>query len=479
LRSSWKRIFVDRRYEPRIQAILEIAYDRLKRVNLEGFGEAGKNRERRNVTFDDPAPAEIEQLNRPKLTDVLGPGLITGASDDDPAGIATYSQAGAQFGYGLIWTLVVTYPLMCAIQMVSAQIGRVTGKGLAGNMRRHYPRSLLYGLVSLLLVANVINLGADLGAMAAAIRLLVPGSQLVYVAGLALLTVPLEVCLSYASYASILRWLTTSLFAYVATVFVVGLPWREVAVNLVIPHIELNGSYLTLVVAVFGTTISPYLFFWQAAEEVEEEKQDPIAKPLIKARWQASRELGRIQLDTLVGMGFSNIVAVFIVLTTAATLNAHGVNDIETSAQAAEALRPIAGVFTFTVFALGIVGTGLLAVPVLAGSAAYALGEAFGWRVGLAQKPERAQAFYWTIAIATFVGAGINFTPLDPFKGLFWSAVINGVVAVPIMALIMSIASRPRIMGEFTVGAWLKVFGWLATAVMALAAAGMVATWGQ
>jgi Mn2+/Fe2+ NRAMP family transporter len=422
---------------------------------------------------------QVVQLNRPRLSDVLGPGLITGASDDDPSGIATYSQAGAQFGYGLGWTLLITYPLMCAIQMVSAQIGRVTGKGLAGNMRRHYPLSLLYGLVSLLLAANVINLGADLGAMAAAIRLLVPGSQLVYVAGFAILTVTLEVYLRYARYASILRWLSTSLFAYVATVFVVGVPWRDVAVNLVIPHIELTGSYFTVVVAVFGTTISPYLFFWQAAEEVEEEQGDPMAKPLLKAPWQASKELGRIQLDTLVGMGLSNIVALFIVLTTAATLNAHGVHDIQTSAQAAEALRPIAGVFAFTVFALGIVGTGLLAVPVLAGSAAYALGEALGWRVGLAQEPARAPAFYWTIAAATFVGAGINFTPLDPIKALFWSAVINGVAAVPIMVMIMLMASRPKIMRQFTIGPWLKTFGWLATAAMALAAAGMVATWGQ
>jgi NRAMP (natural resistance-associated macrophage protein)-like metal ion transporter len=429
--------------------------------------------------FDHIAATEIKQPNRPKLTDVLGPGLITGASDDDPSGIATYSQAGAQFGYGLIWTLLLTYPLMCAIQMVSAQIGRVTGKGLAGNMRRHYPLWLLYALVSLLLTANVINLGADLGVMAAAIRLLVPGPQLIYVAAFALVTVVLEVYLCYARYASILRWLTTSLFAYVATVFVVGVPWRDVVVNLVIPHIELTGSYLTVVVAMFGTTISPYLFFWQAAEEVEEEKEDPAAKPLTKAPWQAPTELGRIQLDTVVGMGFSNIVALFIVLTAAATLNAHGVNDIQTSAQAAEALRPIAGIFTFTVFALGIVGTGLLAVPVLAGSAAYAVGEAFGWRVGLAQKPERAPAFYWTIAAATFVGAGLNFTPLDPIKALFWSAVINGVAAVPIMAMIILMASRPKVMRQFTIGPWLKAFGWLATAAMALAAVGMIVTWGQ
>jgi NRAMP (natural resistance-associated macrophage protein)-like metal ion transporter len=428
--------------------------------------------------LDGPA-AQIKQPARPRFSDVLGPGLITGASDDDPSGIATYSQAGAQFGYGLTWTLLITYPLMCAIQMVSAQIGRVTGKGLAGNMRRHYPPWLLYGLVGLLLVANVINLGADLGAMAAAIRLLIPGPQLVYVGGFALLTVTLEVYLRYARYASMLRWLTTSLFAYVATAFMVGVPWRDVAVNLVVPHIELTGTFLTVVVAMFGTTISPYLFFWQAAEEVEEEKEDPKAKPLVNAPWQAPRELGRIQLDTLIGMGFSNVVALFIVLTTAATLNAHGLNDIQTSAQAAEALRPIAGVFTFIVFALGIVGTGLLAVPVLAGSAAYALGESFGWRVGLAQKPGRAPAFYWTIAVATFLGAAVNFTRLDPIKALFWSAVINGVAAVPIMAMIMLMASSSEVMGQFAIGPWLKTVGWLATAAMALAAAGMLATWGQ
>ena len=425
------------------------------------------------------AAVEVKQPERPKLRDILGPGLITGASDDDPSGIATYSQAGAQFGYGLIWTLLLTYPLMCAIQMVSAQIGRVTGHGLSANMRRHYPVSVLYVLVSLLLLANVINLGADLGAMAAALRLLLPGPQALYVAGFAVLTVLLEVYMRYSRYASVLRWLTLSLFAYVATVFAVGVPWGEVAVNLVVPHIQFSGDYLTVVVAVFGTTISPYLFFWQAAEEVEEEKEDPEAKPLLKAPKQAPRELNRIQLDTLAGMGVSNLIALFIVLTTAATLNAHHVTNIQTSAQAAEALRPIAGEFAFAVFALGIVGTGLLAVPVLAGSAAYAVGETFRWRVGLAQRPERARAFYGTIALATFVGAAANFTSLDPIKALFWSAVINGVVAVPIMAMIMLMGSRRKIMGQFTLGPWLKTLGWLATLAMAVAAIGMVATWGD
>jgi NRAMP (natural resistance-associated macrophage protein)-like metal ion transporter len=425
-----------------------------------------------------PAQEEIKQDDRPKLRDVLGPGLITGASDDDPSGIATYAQAGAQFGYSLGWTLLLTYPLMCAIQMISAQIGRVTGRGLAGNMHRHYPAPLLYFLVGLLIVANTINLGADLGAMAAALRLLIVGPTVLYVAAFALGSVLLEVFMRYARYASVLRWLTLSLFAYVGAVFAVGVPWATVARDLVLPHIEFTGSYLTVVVAIFGTTISPYLFFWQAAEEVEDEKEDPAAKPLVKAPRQAPRELARIQLDTLVGMGISNIIALFIMLTTAATLNVHGVKDIQTSSQAAEALRPIAGNFAFAIFALGIVGTGLLALPVLAGSAAYAIGEALHWRVGLAQRPARAKAFYGTIAAATLIGAALNFTPLDPIKGLFWSAVINGVTAVPIMVMIMLLGSRPKVMGQFTLSPWLKSLGWLATAVMAAAAIGMFMTWG-
>ena len=422
---------------------------------------------------------EIKQPERPKLRDILGPGLITGASDDDPSGIATYSQAGAQFGYSLGWTLLLTYPLMCAIQLISAHIGRVTGRGLAGNMRRYYPASLLYPLVGLLVVANTINIGADLGAMAAALHLLINGPMLIYVAGFAIVTVLLEVFVRYSRYASVLRWLSLSLFAYVATVFAVGVPWLTVARNLVMPHISPSGDYLTVVVAVFGTTISPYLFFWQAGEEVEDEKEDPQAKPLKEAPEQASRQMVRMELDTIVGMGFSNIIALFIMLTTAATLNAHGVTDIETSSQAAEALRPIAGRFAFTVFALGIIGTGLLALPVLAGSAAYAVGEALHWRVGLAQRPGRARAFYGAIAVATCIGAALDFTSLDPIKALFWSAVINGVAAVPIMVMIMLMASRRRVMGEFTLTPLLATLGWLASAVMAAAAIGMFATWGS
>jgi Mn2+/Fe2+ NRAMP family transporter len=299
------------------------------------------------------------------------------------------------------------------------------------------------------------------------------------VAFFALASVLLETFMRFTRYAAVLRWLTISLFAYVATVFAIGVPWLTVARNLVLPHIQFSGAYLTVVVAVFGTTISPYLFFWQASEEVEEAQEDPTAAPLIDAPQQAPRQIARMQLDTMVGMGFSNIVALFIMLTTAATLHAHGITDIQTSSQAAEALRPIAGPFAFTIFALGIIGTGLLALPVLAGSAAYAVGETFDWNVGLAQRPGRAPAFYATIAAATLVGAALNFTPLDPIKALFWSAVINGVAAVPIMVMILLLAVRRDVMGPFTLGPWLKTLGWLATMVMALACVGMFATWGQ
>ena len=411
-----------------------------------------------------------------RLADVLGPGLITGAADDDPSGIATYAQAGAVFGFSLSWTLLLAYPLMCAIQMISAEVGRVTGKGLAANMRRHYPPLALYALVGLLVLANVINIGADLGAMGAALELVLPGPQWLYVAGFAVLVVLLEVFMRYASYASVLRWLTLSLLAYVATVFAVGVPWGTVAFHLVVPHIEWTTAYFTIVVAIFGTTISPYLFFWQASEEVEEVREDPAAEPILKAPDQAPRELRRIRLDTMIGMAASNIVSLFIVLTTAATLNTHGVTNIETSADAAKALRPIAGDFAFAVFALGIVGTGLLAVPVLAGSAAYALGETLGWRIGLDERPARAPAFYAAIAVGILIGALLNFSPLDPIKALIFSAVVNGVVAVPVMAMIMHMASRRKIMGEFALKSWLKALGWIATAVMAAAAIGMFAT---
>ncbi|MCW3477152.1 NRAMP family divalent metal transporter [Limobrevibacterium gyesilva] len=417
-----------------------------------------------------------KQAARPKLLEVLGPGLITGASDDDPSGIATYSQVGAQFGYGLGWTLLLTFPLMCAIQQISAQIGCVTGRGLAGNMRRQSSAWVLHAIVGLLVVANTINIGADLGAMGAALTLLVGGPTLLYVALIALITVVLAVFVQYSHYVSVLKWLTLSLFAYVATVFVVDVPWGQVGANLVYPHISWDSAYLTAVVAVFGTTISPYLFFWQAGQEVEEQKEDPATSPLREAPEQAPSQLTRIRLDTYVGMALSNLIALCIVITAAATLHANGQTDIQTSSQAAEALRPIAGKFAFTVFAAGIIGTGLLALPVLAGSAAYALGEAFQWPVGLARRPYAAHAFYATIAIATLIGVLINFSPIDPVKALFWSAVINGVVAVPVMVMTMLLASRRAVMAQFALGTPLKTMGWVATGVMTAAAVGMFAT---
>jgi len=421
----------------------------------------------------------LRALQRPKLLQVLGPGLITGASDDDPSGIATYSQAGAQFGFRLSWVLLFSWPLMCAIQEISARIGRVTGRGIAGNLKRHYPAPVVYSIVFLLVVANVINLGADLGAMGAALKLLIGGSQLFYVAAFGLVTVLMEVYLRYSRYVSILKWLTLSLFAYVGVALVVQMPWGLVAKSMVIPQISFDASYMTVVVALLGTTISPYLFFWQAEEEVEEAKERTDAKPLERAPEQAKSEFGRIRLDTYVGMAFSNAVAMFIVVTTAATLHAHGVTDIQTSAQAAEALRPIAGPFAFAVFAIGIIGTGLLALPVLAGSSAYALGESLGWHVGLARKPHRAKAFYGTIAVATLIGVILNYSPIDPIKALFWSAVINGVVAVPVMVLMMHLSSHRAAMGDFKLGPGLKIVGWLSTAAMGAAAIGLFATWGH
>ncbi len=425
--------------------------------------------------LDSPAS---KQPPRPKLIQIMGPGLITGASDDDPSGIATYSQVGAQFGYGIGWTLIFSYPLMCAIQQISGVTGRVTGHGLAGNLRRHFPKWMLYALVALLLVANTINIGADIGAMAAALKLLIDAPTLLYIAGFAVLSVVLEIFVRYARYVSVLKWLTLSLFAYVATVFVVQVPWRTVAADVVWPQIALTGEYITAVVAILGTTISPYLFFWQAEQEVEQAREDRHA-PLKRAPATGEAEIERIRLDTYIGMGFSNLIALFIVITTAATLHAAGQTDIQTSAQAAEALRPIAGRFAFTVFALGIVGTGLLALPVLAGSAAYAVGEALGWPVGLGRKFGRAKGFYGVIAASTLVGALLNFVGLDPIKALFWSAVINGVAAAPIMAMMVVMARRADIMGEFRIGRTLAAFGWAGTAAMALAAIGMFATWGK
>ncbi len=408
---------------------------------------------------------------------LLGPGLITGASDDDPSGIATYSQAGAQFGYDLGWVMLFSWPLLAAIQEISARIGRVTGKGIAANIREHYPASLLRAIVGLLLIANIINLGADLGAMGDALRLLIGGSSGVYVVGFAVLCAALEIFSRYDRYVRVLKWLTLSLFAYVATVLIVEVPWREVLYHTVLPEFVWQQDYVLVIVAVLGTTISPYLFFWQASEEAEDERVNPDEHPLTEAPEEAPGQIRRIEIDTYVGMGLSHLVAFCIIVATAATLHQHGITDIQTSEQAALALRPIAGDFAFALFACGIVGTGLLAIPVLAGSAGYALAEAMEWPSGLGRLPRDAKAFYGTIAVGTLIGVAINFVHIDPIKALFWTAVINGIVAVPLMIVMMLMTMRPEIMGDFTLPRPLWAMGWLSTATMALAVATMFATW--
>jgi len=407
----------------------------------------------------------------------LGPGLITGAADDDPSGIATYSQAGAGFGYAMLWTAFLTFPLMVGIQMVSARIGRVTGHGLAANIRLHYSPALLYVLVGLLLIANTINIAADIGAMAAALKLLIGGPAHWYAIAFAMVSLVLQIFIPFPRYAPILKILTLSLFAYVATVFVVNVPWGEVFYRTIMPSISFKADYVMAVVAVFGTTISPYLFFWQASQEVEKLRATEGDAPLREAPEQAHSHLQRIKINTYIGMGFSNLIAFFIILTAAVTLHVHGIRDIQTSAQSAEALRPLAGEFAFLLFTAGIVGTGLLAVPVLAGSAEYAIAESFDWRIGLGRKLLEARGFYMILIIATLLGVALNFTPIDPIKALFWSAVINGVIAVPIMVVLMLMVARPDVMGQFVITPRLRAIGWLATAVMALAVLAMAVTW--
>ena len=405
-----------------------------------------------------------ETIAAPSVAKALGPGLITGAADDDPSGIATYSQAGAQFGYSLGWVMLFSYPLMAATQVISARIGAVTGQGIASNLKRHYSPWLLRAAVFLLLVANIANLGADLGAMGAALQLLIGGPLMAYTIGFALLSIVAEVWISYTRYASILKWLTFSLFAYVGVVFAVHVPWLSVIKNLVIPDIKIDSAHAQTMVAILGTTISPYLFFWQAAQECEEQRGRKIECLLHNDN--AKAELRQIDIDTWVGMGYSNLIALFIIIATAATLHAAGQTDIQTAGQAAEALRPIAGAFTFWLFAAGIIGTGLLAVPVLAGSAAYALSETMGWSEGLDMLPRRARGFYGTIAVATLAGLGLNFTGIDPIKALYWSAVLNGVLAAPLMVVMLLIATNREVMGGLVLPLWLRALGWLATLVM-------------
>jgi Mn2+/Fe2+ NRAMP family transporter len=402
---------------------------------------------------------------------------VTGASDDDPSGIATYSQVGAQFGFAMLWTMLFSYPLMAGIQEISAWIGRVTGMGIAANLRRYYSTWVLYPVVVLMLIANVANLGADIGAMGSAFKLLFNGSALIYAIGFGIISLIAEVFIPYHRYAQILKWSTLVLLVYVATAFVVHIQWQHALIATVVPRITLSKDYMTALTAVFGTTISPYLFFWQASQEVEEQEAAPDQKPLKQAPEQETSQLKPMRTDTYIGMGISNAIAFFIILDTAAALHAHGVTDIQSATQAAESLRPLAGELCFLLFSVGIIGTGLLAVPVLAGSAAYALAEALKWQTGLERPLNKAWGFYGIISIATLVGVALNFTSIDPIKALFWSAVINGVVAVPVMFVMMLMTANPKVTGTLRLTLPQKIIGWTATGVMFLVAASMIATW--
>jgi NRAMP (natural resistance-associated macrophage protein)-like metal ion transporter len=405
----------------------------------------------------------------------LGPGLVTGAADDDPSGIATYSQVGAQYGYAMGWTMLFSYPLMAATQEIAARIGSTTGHGIATNLRRHYPRWILDVVVVALLVANILNLGADVAAMGDAVKMLVGGSVEVWIAAVATVSLLAEIFFSYPRYAAILKWLTLSLFAYVATVVVSHVDWGAALRGATIPKLQFDGPGMTALVAVLGTTISPYLFFWQSSQEVEE-LQRQHRKPLCIAPKEAGAELKRIRIDTLVGMGYSNLIALFIILATAATLYAHGIRHIDTSIDAAKALAPFAGQFASTIFAVGIIGTGLLAIPVFAGTAGYAVCETFRWNEGLDRKPKAARAFYGVIVGATLLGVALAFSPIPPMKALYWCAVVNGVLAGPLMVVMVLIASNKRIMGELTISWRLRLIGWVAAAAMIGAAIGLFLT---
>jgi NRAMP (natural resistance-associated macrophage protein)-like metal ion transporter len=430
-----------------------------------------KERQELTASKEKPSGAGMGVLQK------LGPGLVTGASDDDPSGIATYSQVGARFGYALLWTIVLTYPLMAAIQEISARIGRVTGVGIAANLRKSYPSSLLYSVLFVVSVANIFNLGADIGAMGAAMQLVLPKTAGVFSVIFGVGSLAGVMMIPYSTYAKYLKWLTLSLFAYVGVVFFAHVSWTAVLHATLFPHLDLTKEYLTALIAVLGTTISPYLFFWQASQEVEEVRNNVKEKPLKHAPSQAQEQLRRIHLDTYLGMAFSNIVAFFIILTAAATLHAHGITEITTSAQAAKALEPLAGRFAFVLFVCGIVGTGLLAVPVLAASACYGVGEACRWKTSLERKPGEAIRFYAAITVATLIGLALNFMHIDPVKALFWAAILNGVVAAPLMAVIMVMASSRKVMGELVIPPYLKAMGWVATAVMLCACFGLLWTW--
>ncbi|HUX89947.1 MAG TPA: divalent metal cation transporter [Gallionellaceae bacterium] len=411
-------------------------------------------------------------LRIPGVLRRVGPGLVTGAADDDPSGIATYSQAGAQLGLQGLWSVLFAWPLVVAVQVICARIGVVTDRGLAANLHSILPRPVLLAVVGALLVANTLNIAADLAAIGDAVQLVIGGPQHLYSLAAGLLCAFLQIKIPYQRYIGVLKWLTLSLLAYAGIIFTVNIPWKEVLYTAVFPQLQWTPQYVSMIVAIFGTTISPYLFFWQTAHEIEERKV--IRMSNAETTRELSKELHRVRHDTAFGMGVSIFIAFFIMLTTAVTLHVSGVTDIQSSSQAAEALRPIVGPFAFVLFALGIIGSGMLAVPVLAGSAAYAVAESLEHPSGLSLQPAEARTFYAVIAVATLVGAALDFTPIDPIKALYWSAIVNGIVAVPLLFLILWMAGLPRVLGEFVIKGRLLFLGRLAAVVMAACAVSML-----
>jgi NRAMP (natural resistance-associated macrophage protein)-like metal ion transporter len=411
-----------------------------------------------------------------RLLDRLGPGLITGASDDDPSGIGTYSQAGAALGYATLWTAIVTLPLMIVVQHICAKIGMCSGRGLAGVLKRYYSKKLLYPVVVGLVIANTINAGADIAAIAAAINMFVPIPISAMVIPIAIAIVVLQIWGSYRLIMKIFKWLTLSLFAYVIAAFLAKPDWNAVAWATFVPQISLSSTYITTIVAILGTTISPYLFFWEAGEEVEEEKSEG-RETIAKRKGATDKEIKKEKIDTIVGMLFCNVVFYFVILAAGATLHSSGKTDIQSATEAAQALRPLAGDLATVLFAIGLIGAGLLAVPVLTGSAAYAVAETFGWPSGLDEKPRHAKKFYGVIAASTIIGVLIDFAGINPISALFWTAVINGVVAPPLLVVVMLVANNKKVMGKRTNGWFENTVGWLAAAVMSAAAVAMFATW--
>ena len=413
-----------------------------------------------------------------RLLNRLGPGLITGASGDEPSGIVAFSQAGARFGFATLWTAIASVPLMIVVQHICAKIGMVSGRGLAGVLRRYYPKKLLYPVVIGLVIANTINAGADIAAIAAAVNMFIPIPISAMVVPIAGSIVALQIWGSYRLIVKVFKWLTLSLFAYVIAAFLAKPDWNAVFWATFVPQISFTSEYITTIVAILGTTISPYLFFWEASEEVEEEKSE--GRATVNARRGATdAEMRKEKIDTIVGMLFCNVVVYFVILAAGMTLHVSGKTEIQSATEAAEALRPFAGDLATILFAIGLIGAGLLAIPVLTGSAAFAVAETFGWPSGLDEKPRHAKKFYGVIAASTLVGVGIDFAGINPISALFWTAVINGVIAPPLLVVVMLVANNKRVMGKRTNGVFTNIVGWLAAAVMFAAAIMMFVTWGS